>query len=86
VVGGAALAGATSMVQYTIRMGRIVLGAVLLLIGLVLALPGVPGPGVVVIFLGLTLLSHEFHWARRLRDWMRAAYDRATTRSPDGPR
>lgn len=76
----------TSMVQYTIRMGRIVLGAALLLIGLVLALPGVPGPGVVVMFVGLTLLSHEFHWARRLRDWMRAAYDRATTRSPDGTR
>lgn len=72
------------MVQYTIRMGRIVLGAALLVAGLILALPGIPGPGVVVMFVGISLLSHEFHWARRLRDRMRSAYDRVTSRSNDG--
>ncbi len=72
------------MIHYTIRMGRIVLGALLLVVGLVLALPGVPGPGLVVMFVGLTLLSHEFHWARRLRDRMRATYDRVAARRRDG--
>jgi uncharacterized protein (TIGR02611 family) len=68
------------MVQYTIRMGRLVVGLMLLVAGGILALPGVPGPGLVVIFLGLTMLSHEFHWARRVRDRMRATYDRVTRR------
>ena len=72
------------MVQYTIRMGRIVVGALLLTAGGVLSLPGIPGPGVLVFFVGLTLLSHEFHWARRLRDRMRNTYDRVTTRRRDG--
>ena len=30
-----------------------------------------PGPGWLVIFLGLTLLAAEFVWARRLMDRMR---------------
>ena len=30
-----------------------------------------PGPGWVVIFLGLTLLAAEFVWARRLMDRMK---------------
>lgn len=68
------------MVQYTIRMGRLVVGLALLAVGGVLAIPGVPGPGLVVIFLGLTILSHEFHWARRLRDRMRTTFDHVTRR------
>ena len=31
-----------------------------------------PGPGWLVIFLGLTLLAAEFVWARRLMDRMKA--------------
>jgi len=68
------------MVEYTFRIGRVVLGLAALVAGAVLALPGVPGPGVLVIFFGLTVLSHEFHWARRLRDWMRATFDQLTRR------
>src|SRR5262249_58072951 len=58
------------MMQYTIRLGRLVLGVVLLIVGAILSLPLVPGPGLLLVFLGVTLLGNEFHWARRLRDWM----------------
>jgi uncharacterized protein (TIGR02611 family) len=48
---------------------RISAGFLLLIVGLVLSIPGVPGPGFVVIIIGLVILSDHFHWARRLLDW-----------------
>jgi uncharacterized protein (TIGR02611 family) len=48
---------------------RITLGFLLLAVGLFLSIPGVPGPGIVVIILGLVILSGHFEWARRLLDW-----------------
>src|SRR5262249_17374837 len=60
------------MLKHTVRLGRIVVGLVLVLVGFVLALPLVPGPGVLVMALGVALLSHEFEWARRLRNWANA--------------
>lgn len=39
---------------------RLVAGLALLVIGVVLALPGIPGPGILIILLGLWLLSHHF--------------------------
>ena len=59
------------MLQHTVRASRIAVGIALVLVGIVLALPLVPGPGVLVMFGGLTLLAAEFEWARRLRDRMR---------------
>ena len=44
---------------------RLIAGFALLIIGGVLALPGVPGPGIPIILLGLLLLSDHFAWARR---------------------
>jgi hypothetical protein len=38
-------------------------------VGLILSIPLVPGPGIVVVILGLLLLSEHFDWARRLLDW-----------------
>jgi uncharacterized protein (TIGR02611 family) len=70
------------MLRHTVRATRIVLGAVLVLLGIVLALPLVPGPGVLFIFGGLTVLSTEFDWARRLSDWLRATFRRM--RRPHG--
>ncbi len=46
-------------------------GFLLLAGGLVLSIPGVPGPGFVLIFAGLVLLSEYYHWARRTLDWAR---------------
>ena len=48
------------------RACRAVGGIVVLLAGLFLSLPGIPGPGIVVIVLGLGILSSEFDWAERL--------------------
>lgn len=71
------------MLQHTIRASRILAGGVLVLIGVVLALPGIPGPGLLVIFAGLGVLGGEFEWARRLRERMLQAFRRLTGR-PDG--
>ncbi len=49
------------------RLGVIAIGFLVLTIGLILAvLPMIPG-GAVGILLGLTILSTELEWARRLR-------------------
>ena len=47
------------------RICRIVGGIVLLLVGLFLSLPGVPGPGIVLIFVSFGILSRDFKWAER---------------------
>jgi len=49
------------------KIARIIAGGVLVAVGLVLSLPGVPGPGIAVIVLGLSVLSADFEFARR---WM----------------
>ena len=69
------------MLNNTMRVSRVVLGVVLLILGAVLALPLVPGPGVLVMFVGLTMLSAEFEWARRLRDWVHVTFKRALERA-----
>ena len=51
------------------RIIRIASGFLLILAGLLLSLPGVPGPGFVLVFLGLVLLSEHFHWAKRTCEW-----------------
>lgn len=51
------------------RFFKILAGFTLLLIGVVMFFT--PGPGWLVIFLGLTLLAAEFVWARRLMDHMK---------------
>jgi len=71
------------MLQHTIRASRLVLGLALVLAGVVLAIPGVPGPGLLVMFVGLTVLSTEFEWARRLRDRLHGMWRRATGRAND---
>lgn len=51
-----------------IRRGLVlVVGVVLMLGGIVLLV--LPGPGLLVIFAGLGLLSTEFTWAARLLQW-----------------
>ena len=74
----------TPMLQQTVRASRIAIGLVLLASGAILALPLVPGPGVLLMFGGLGLLSGEFEWARRWRERMRDAFRRATRRVHGG--
>lgn len=63
-----------------------IVGGFVVAVGALLSLPGVPGPGVVVAFFGLALLSTEWTWARqvleRLRRWWHAAQVRALTADP----
>jgi tellurite resistance protein TerC len=51
------------------RFFKILGGFTLLLIGGIMLVT--PGPGWLVIFLGLTVLAAEFVWARRLMDRMK---------------
>jgi len=49
-----------------VRLGWMILGIVLLLAGIVLSLPLVPGPGFLLVFLGLAMLALEFDPVERL--------------------
>ena len=51
------------------RFFKVLAGFTLLLIGIVMFFT--PGPGWLVILLGLTLLAAEFVWARRLMNHMK---------------
>jgi len=63
-----------------IRRAAIVAGGFgLLLVGAALLV--LPGPGIPLVAAGLALLSLEFHWARRLRDWVLQRAERVTPAS-----
>ncbi len=68
------------------RAGVVVLGAVLVLLGIVMSGPGVPGPGIAVIIVGLTFLALEFDRAERLLErvvlWAERTARRAEQTSP----
>ena len=53
------------------RIARIAAGAVLIIAGLFLMIPGVPGPGFIVVFAGLSILAVDFVWAHRLKTKMK---------------
>jgi len=61
-------------VEQVRRAFRVVAGFTLLLAGLVMVIT--PGPGWLVIFLGLSLLAAEFIWARRLMERMKREGER----------
>ncbi|MDE3167271.1 MAG: hypothetical protein KGN36_15825 [Acidobacteriota bacterium] len=71
-----------------LRAVRVAAGFGLLFAGAVLALPGVPGPGIPIMLCGLVLLSSHFAWARRALDWVKARASavrrRIQTGSPGG--
>lgn len=62
------------MVATTIRYIRMLAGGVVLLVGIILALPFVPGPGIPLIILGLVMLSDHFTWAKRTLQWTKEKY------------
>jgi uncharacterized protein (TIGR02611 family) len=61
-------------VEQVRRISRIVFGFTLLLAGVVMIVT--PGPGWLVILLGLGLLAAEFVWARRLMERIKREGDR----------
>jgi hypothetical protein len=46
------------------RIGIAIAGGAVIIAGIILAMPLVPGPGVALILLGLGILSVEFEWPR----------------------
>jgi uncharacterized protein (TIGR02611 family) len=44
-------------------------GGIVLIAGIVLT--PLPGPGLLLIFVGLSILASEFFWARQAREWAR---------------
>ena len=46
-----------------------VIGGLVVVIGLILV--PLPGPGWLIVFIGMTILGSEYHWARRLTSWLR---------------
>jgi uncharacterized protein (TIGR02611 family) len=67
-----------------VRAGVVVLGVLITLTGVVMTGP-VPGPGFLVIPIGLAMLALEFTWAERLLErvvvWADKARDQAAARS-----
>ena len=63
-----------------------IVGTLVILVGIVLSGPGVPGPGFVVIIFGLAILSSEWVWAERLlqraRRWLERSRDRVRDMDP----
>lgn len=51
------------------KITRVGAGIGLILIGLVLALPLVPGPGIPLMAVGLVMISEDFPWAKRIVEW-----------------
>jgi UPF0716 family protein affecting phage T7 exclusion len=47
------------------RLVRIAVAAILVIAGLLLSIPGVPGPGFVVVLIGLFVLLPESRWLRK---------------------
>jgi hypothetical protein len=64
-----------------VRVLRIAAGFLLLIVGAVLAVPGIPGPGILIALLGLALLSRHFTWAEKAIGWVK----RKTARLSKGP-
>jgi uncharacterized protein (TIGR02611 family) len=63
------------------RIAIVVLGVLIVVAGIGLSAPGVPGPGIAVIIIGLGFLALEFDWAERLLEraiiWGDRVKDRA---------
>jgi uncharacterized protein (TIGR02611 family) len=68
------------------RGGVVTLGFLIVIVGIFLSGPGIPGPGIAVILIGLGLLALEFERAERLLEraiiWADRAKDRAEQTSP----
>ena len=55
------------LIHHGKRVARITSGIVVLIVGIILSIPGVPGPGLLFVFLGLSILAVDFVWAHRLK-------------------
>ncbi len=63
------------------RIAIVILGVLVVLAGIVMSGPGVPGPGIVTILIGLGFLALEFDWAERWMERVIIWGDRAAERA-----
>jgi uncharacterized protein (TIGR02611 family) len=63
------------------RVAIVVFGVLLVCAGIVMSGPGVPGPGIVTIIVGLGFLALEFDWAERWLERVIIWGDRAAERA-----
>jgi uncharacterized protein (TIGR02611 family) len=62
------------------RVVLIVVGFTLLVAGIVMSVPLVPGPGLLVVIAALAILAVEFVWARRLMERLKTESSRLRDR------
>jgi uncharacterized protein (TIGR02611 family) len=67
------------------RAAVVAFGVLLVLVGIVLSGPGVPGPGIAVILVGLGFLALEYDRAERLLERAIIWADRAADRAEQAP-
>lgn len=63
------------------RIAIVICGILIVLAGIVMSGPGVPGPGIVTIIIGLGFLALEFDWAERWLERVILWGDRAAERA-----
>jgi uncharacterized protein (TIGR02611 family) len=63
----------TNAKRHAKRIAIGIIGGLVLIIGII-AIP-YPGPGWLIVFAGLAILSTEFDWAQRVLDYARGKYD-----------
>lgn len=63
------------------RAGWVVLGSIVILGGLALSLPGIPGPGLLLVAVGLGMLALEFDRAERLLEKVLVRVERWSDRA-----
>ena len=68
-----------------LRIATVIFGCLIVLLGVIMAGPGVPGPGIAVIRVGLGVLALEFDRAARLRERVIVWADRAADRAEAAP-
>jgi uncharacterized protein (TIGR02611 family) len=78
------------LIHHTKRVLRITSGILLLVAGLVLMIPGIPGPGFLLIFLGLSILAVDYVWAHRLNTYLKGKVGKLVSKvrkrfQKDGP-
>ena len=59
-----------------VRIARWIAGSGLILLGLVLSVPGIPGPGILIVLVGVLVLMPESRWLRKRYVQLRRKYPR----------
>ena len=70
----------------TYRIAFATAGFLVLVGGIILSLPLVPGPGIVLLAIGLGMLALEFVWAERMLGWTVDRLEQVTSRFSRGER